>query len=311
MLSISCYCHRRRCTVNLNGMIRVHTILETPSVTLAAFDHPPGDVHHDPEHEVSERHSISFVEHGSFDVRVRGELWRFLPGTIFVTERELEFSCTHDTECPDDRCLSVGYGEQTVEDLLVAGIPALRPRVEWSAARERFLRYRLESCEPGDELRLELIAGALFQSLAAGGAAHPVRGGLRVTDVMRRVDRAVELIESSFARQLTLRELADAAGMSVYHFARVFRELTGLPAHRYLTAVRLRHAAQRLDEGESVTSTCYAVGFASLSHFVTAFRKRFGVAPSAAAKGARYPLLHASLAAPIWRATKDGKNAQA
>ena len=107
-------------------MIRVHRILDTPSVTLAVFDHPPGDAHQDPEHEVSERHSISFVEQGSFDVRVRGELWRFVPGTIFVTERELEFSCTHDTECPDDRCLSVGYGEQTVEDLLVAGIPAAR-----------------------------------------------------------------------------------------------------------------------------------------------------------------------------------------
>jgi AraC-like DNA-binding protein len=292
-------------------MIRVHKILDTPSVALAVFDHPPGDVHHDPEHEVSERHSISFVESGSFDVRVRGELWRFVPGTIFVTARELEFSCAHDRECPDDRCLSVSYGEQTVEDLLVAGVPALRPRAEWSAARERFLRHRLASCTAGDELRLELIAGALFQSLAGGGTAHPARGGMRITDVMRRIDRVVQLIESSFDRQLTLRQMADAAGMSVYHFARVFRELTGLPAHRYLTAVRLRHAAQRLDEGESVTSTCYAVGFASLSHFVTAFRKRFGVVPSAAAKGARCPLLHASLASPIWGTMKDGKNAQA
>lgn len=292
-------------------MIRVHKILDTPSVALAVVDHPPGDVHHDPEHEVSERHSISFVESGSFDVRARGELWRFVPGTIFVTERELEFSCTHDSECPDDRCLSVGYGEQTVQDLLDAGIPAPRPRIEWSAARQSFLRHRLGSCAPGDELRLELIAGALFQSLAAGGAARPVRNASRVTDVMRRIDRAVELIESSFARPLALRELADAAGMSVYHFARVFRELTGLPAHRYLTAVRLRHAARRLDEGDSVTHACYAVGFVSLSHFVTAFRRRFGVAPSAAARGERYPLLRASLASPIWRAAKDGKNAQA
>ncbi|HEU4584738.1 MAG TPA: AraC family transcriptional regulator [Gemmatimonadaceae bacterium] len=292
-------------------MIRVHTILHTPSVRLAMLDHPPGDVHHDPAQEVSEHHSISFVESGSFDVRVRGELWRFLPGTIFVTERGFEFSCTHDVECPDDRCLSVSFGQQTVEDLLDAGIPALRSRVEWSAARQSFLRHRLGSCTPGDELRLELIAGALFQSLASGGTSRPVRDGLRVTDVMRRIDRAVQLIESSFARQLTLRELADAAGMSVYHFARVFREMTGLPAHRYLTAVRLRHAAERLDGGDSVTNTCYAVGFASLSHFVTAFRKRFGVAPSAVTRGARYPLLRASLTSPIWRSEKDRKNTQA
>ena len=71
-------------------MIRARILLETPSVTLAVFDHPPGDVHHDPELEVAERHAISFVESGSFDVHVRGEKWRFSPGTIFVTERELE-----------------------------------------------------------------------------------------------------------------------------------------------------------------------------------------------------------------------------
>ena len=292
-------------------MIRVHTILDTPSVTLAVFDHPPGAVHNDPEHEVAERHSISFVESGSFDVHVRGERWRFSPGAIFVTERELEFSCTHDSDCPVDRCLSVSYGPQTVEDLLDAGVPGLQPRAEWSSARQRFLRHRLGSCVPGDELRLELIAGALFQSVAAGGASLPVRARQQVTDVMRRIDRAVELIEADFARQLTLRELAAAAGMSVYHFARVFRELTGLPAHRYLIAVRLRHAAQRLAEGQSVTRTCYDVGFASLSHFVTAFRKRFGIAPSAARNGARYPVLRASLAAPLWRATNQGKNPQA
>lgn len=291
-------------------MIRAHTILETQSVALAVFDHPSGDVHHDPEHEVAERHAISFVESGSFDVHVRGQRWRFAPGSIFITERDLEFSCTHDTDCPVDRCLSVSYGPQSVEDLLTAGIPRLQPRVEWSAARERFLRHRLESCTPGDELRLELIAGALFQSLA-GGSSRPARARQQVTDVMRRIDRSVELIESDFARQLTLGELADAAGMSMYHFARVFRELTGIPAHRYLTAVRLRSAARRLDEGESVTSTCYEVGFASLSHFVTAFRKRFGITPSAAAKGMRYPVLRAALAAPLWARAKNGKIAQA
>jgi len=292
-------------------MIRVQTILDTPSIRLAVFDHPPGAAHRDPEHELSERHSISFVESGSFDIRARGELWRFLPGTIFITERELEFSCTHDSERPDDRCLSVSYDERAVEDLLSADVPALRPRAEWSSPRQNFLRYSLESCAPGDELRLELIAGALFQSLSAGGASRAARGWPRESDVMRRIGRAVELIESSFARPLALRELADVAGMSVYHFARVFRELTGLPAHRYLTAVRLRHAAQRLDDGDSVTHACYAVGFASLSHFVTAFRKRFGLPPSAVARGARYPLLNASLAAPIWRAAEDGKKAQA
>ena len=68
--------------------------------------------------------------------------------------------------------------------------------------------------------------------------------------------------------------------MSLFHFARVFRELTGLPPHRYLLRTRLERAAQRLRTGDSVTNTCYAVGFSNLSHFTRSFRRRFGVAPS-------------------------------
>jgi AraC family transcriptional regulator len=64
--------------------------------------------------------------------------------------------------------------------------------------------------------------------------------------------------------------------------------------------VRLRHAARLLDEGASVTFTCYEVGFGSLSHFVTAFRKRFGVIPSAARRGESVHALRAGLSAPPW-----------
>ena len=292
-------------------MIRVDPLLGTPSVSLVVFDHPPGDAHRDPTREISEHHSISFVEAGTFEVHTGGERWRFEPGSIFVAARGLEFSCRHDSECPTDRCLSVSYRAQAVEDLLEAGVPAPRPRAARQSARHRYLRHRLGSCAPGDELRVELIAGALFESLATGGPSRPVRPSQGVTDVMRRVDRAVELIEADYARPLTLQELAAAAVMSAYHFARVFRELTGLPPHRYLTAVRLRHALRRLDDGASVTQTCYDVGFASLSHFVTAFRKRFGFAPSAARRGERYPALRASLGSPIWPIANQSKKTKA
>jgi len=49
-----------------------------------------------------------------------------------------------------------------------------------------------------------------------------------------------------------------------------------------------------------VTFTCYEVGFGSLSHFVTAFRKRFGVVPSAVRRGGNAHALRAGLSAPSW-----------
>ncbi len=106
---------------------------------------------------------------------------------------------------------------------------------------------------------------------------------------------ARELMEVEFGRALALQEIAQAAGMSPFHFARVFRSLMGVPPHRFLTAVRLRHAAHLLGQGASVTQTCYDVGFGTLSHFVTAFKERFGINPAQAKGGARCPTLRASL----------------
>ena len=66
----------------------------------------------------------------------------------------------------------------------------------------------------------------------------------------------------------------------MFHFTRVFAALTGMPPHRYLLRARLDAAARMLREGASVTETCFACGFANLSHFSRSFARRFGVAPS-------------------------------
>lgn len=281
-------------------MNRVALLLRTPAVTLWEFDHPPGDEHCDPDHEQSPNDSISFVEDGSFDAHVDDEYWQLVPGSLFVARRGMTFSCRHADESPSDRCLTVSYTDRAVEDLMRADLPPLRPPFARMSARRQYLRHRLRSCVPGEEVRFELLAGALFESLATNRQSAPPRLDANVTPLMRRIDRAVQLIESDYARGLTLSDLADAAGLSTFYFARAFQRFVGVPPHRYLTGVRLRHAARLLDDGANVTFTCYEVGFGSLSHFVTAFRKRFGVVPSAAKRGECVPGLRAGLSAPSW-----------
>ena len=179
-----------------------------------------------------------------------------------------------------------------------ADLPALRPPFARLSARRQYLRHRLRSCSAGDHIRLDLLAGALFESLAANRPSAPARIDGNVTPLMRRIDRSVQLIETEYSRALTLGDLASAAGLSPFYFARAFQRFVGVPPHRYLTGVRLRHAATMLDGGAGVTFTCYEVGFGSLSHFITAFRKRFGVVPSAARRGSVVPALRAGLSLP-------------
>ena len=80
--------------------------------------------------------------------------------------------------------------------------------------------------------------------------------------------------------QHSLASLARSVGMSPFQFARVFRELTGCPPHKYLLKVRLDRASRMLLDGKSVTETCFDAGFSNLSHFTRSFRRQFGCAPS-------------------------------
>ena len=281
-------------------MNRVAVLLATPAVTLQEFDHPTGAEHLAPDVECSPNDSISFVEAGTFHAHVDDEHWELAPGSLFVTRRGMSFACRHTDEIPVDRCLTVTYTDAAVEDLMRADLPPLRAPFARLSARRQYLRHRLRSCAAGDQVRLDLLAGALFESLAANRPSAPARVDGQVTPLMRRVDRAIQRIETDFARALTLGDLASAAGLSPFYFARVFQRFVGVPPHRYLTGVRLRQAARMLDEGAAVTFTCYEVGFGSLSHFVTAFRKRFGVVPSSVRRGESVPALRAGLSRPSW-----------
>jgi AraC-like DNA-binding protein len=155
--------------------------------------------------------------------------------------------------------------------------------------RHAFLRRCLADGAPADAARAEALAGALLLSLAVGPARQALFRPELFSWYASRVERAKETIEARHAEPLSLAELARDAGMSLFHFARIFAELEGRPPHRFLTEVRLARAHARLCAGGGVTDTCFAVGFGSLSHFVTTFRRRYGARPSELSRGRAVP----------------------
>jgi AraC-like DNA-binding protein len=100
-------------------------------------------------------------------------------------------------------------------------------------------------------------------------------------DAFRRVCRARDLIHDRCAEPLTLAQLARTAGMSRYHFLRLFRDAFGATPHQYLMRVRLERARKLLAaDTASVTDVCMDVGFSSVGSFSTLFAKRVGIPPS-------------------------------
>jgi AraC family transcriptional regulator len=128
---------------------------------------------------------------------------------------------------------------------------------------------------------------ALAQSLA--GLRLQVRGeaesfpGLRPAtrmELYRRLYRGRDFLTSCYDRPLTVAAAARVAGVSPFHFQRMFKLAFGQTPMQFLQEARLT-AARRLllHTGDGVTTICVAVGFESLGSFSWLFRKRFGVSP--------------------------------
>jgi AraC family transcriptional regulator len=281
-------------------MIRSQVLHGDGLVSLIRFDHPPGRTHSDPAEELSSCHSVSFIERGGFDLHRGGQRWRLHPAALFVTYPGFSYRCTHGAPTPGSRALGTPAPEAVAPDdagISVQYTPALVDEVQrvtgrhWTRSipvaplsnRLAYLRHLLLDAVGAGEgaMAATALAGELLAALdcSAAPGARPFRAD-QIAWYARRVDRARELLANRFDEPLSLDLVAREAGMSPFHFSRVFRELVGMPPHRYLLRVRLLRAAQRLRAGAGVTETCHATGFNNLSHFIRTFRRALGVPPS-------------------------------
>ncbi len=93
------------------------------------------------------------------------------------------------------------------------------------------------------------------------------------------VARAQAYLESCYAENVSLAELAHIAGLSPFHLTRIFRQAVGLPPHAYLNQVRIRQARQLLLAGRPIAAVALDTGFADQSHLTRRFKRIVGVTP--------------------------------
>ncbi|GAL16541.1 transcriptional regulator AraC family [Vibrio maritimus] len=86
-------------------------------------------------------------------------------------------------------------------------------------------------------------------------------------------------MEQHHSENIELNDLAKAAFMSRFHYVRVFKQLYGVTPRSYLRDLRINKAKLLLQQGLSITETCYSVGYESLATFSNTFRKCTGQSP--------------------------------
>ena len=87
-------------------------------------------------------------------------------------------------------------------------------------------------------------------------------------------------IDSHFAEEIDLGNIADEAYFSKFHFIRLFKSIYGLTPHHYLSRVRIDRAQQLLKQDLSISEICFAVGFNSTTSFTGLFKKHTKLSPS-------------------------------
>jgi AraC family transcriptional regulator of adaptative response/methylated-DNA-[protein]-cysteine methyltransferase len=96
--------------------------------------------------------------------------------------------------------------------------------------------------------------------------------------------KACRLIETA-EEEPTLDQLAKEAGMSNYHFHRVFKVLIGVTPKEYAMAHRTRRVRQELLKSNSVTEAIYSAGFSSSGRFYAKSTETLGMTPTKFRKG--------------------------
>ena len=96
-----------------------------------------------------------------------------------------------------------------------------------------------------------------------------------------RINKSIAYIDSNYMMCITLDDIARVAGLSRFHFSRIFKLATGHTFKDYLNMKRLKAAKKLLKLPEiNISQACYSVGFNDVSYFSRTFKKYEGINPS-------------------------------
>jgi len=131
-----------------------------------------------------------------------------------------------------------------------------------------------------DNLVLRLVEQVLSGLSGKVDEAITLPASLRKNHI-GMIERAKEYMNEHFSTDISLQDLAGHCHMSLFHFARVFKRITGHTPYQYLLNIRLKHARILLHSTRlPVTDICYTSGFNNADYFTTLFRQKYGMSPS-------------------------------
>ncbi|HWO01634.1 MAG TPA: AraC family transcriptional regulator [Blastocatellia bacterium] len=241
--------------------------------------------------------TVTLVLDGEMSTTIGADDYRVRAGETALTS----VNQVHEASAQSVEFVSVGVSPLLVNELVAeigftrtAGEIVFRAAVVTDDVIARNARAMAGELADG-----ELGHSAMLESMVRQLVIHLLRTHLtvrksdkielsRAGPVDRRLRRALEFIHDNYSHGLSLEDVASAAYLSEYHFARLFKEIIGVTPHVYLANLRLERARKLLTETElAISEVASMVGYHSQSHFTKVFKSITGVTPRAYRESSR------------------------
>lgn len=264
--------------------VTVRTLLRTEVLALRDV-RCRGGCRHGPE-ECAERTELVVPYHGVFARTVGRRETIAEPNQMVFFNGGEAYRVGHPVG-GGDACLSLAIEAEILRELTPAPLLRRGPeavfepaRIGVSAGAQRgaaHLRHRLR----GEAVETLAAEGAVLAWVRAMLEPRDARAPAGTPGRQRIVDRAKLVLASDLARRWTLSDVAAQTGGSPVYLTQVFKAVEGVPLYQYQVRLRLARALELIPRADDLTDLALDLGFSSHSQFTAAFRKAYGLTPSA------------------------------
>ncbi len=181
------------------------------------------------------------------------------------------------------KTLAARLGERASDELAAGDEADIHRNIPFGAPIPTLRLWRPNAQAESAEDLLDIFLASLADRLghlARADANLPHKRAHARAEIARRLETARDFIHENPMIAFSLDDLARAARLSRYHFARCFRNAYGTPPLRYHQDIRLRAARARILAGEPLKKVADDFGFSDLSAFSRAYRRVHGAPPS-------------------------------
>ena len=232
-----------------------------------------------------DEYQFCLIQAGPGDLYYRGSCLPTPPASLFMVHpgevhsnrtHDDQLGCTYRTLFVDAELMRDAAGEIFAH---APGLPFFPTAVVFDREVIRqYLDLHVALERPASSLERQALLLDLLAHLIARFAETQPSPRACATD-RRAVERARDYLAEHFVENITLETLAGVAGLSPFHFSRLFSEQFGMPPHAFQTQLRVLRAKALLRQGRAIPQVASQTGFADQSHLTRHFKRLVGVPP--------------------------------